>query len=136
MDSSDDEKPMIDVEGLHSIVRECLFKDEEIGSDGNPKCEAALVEGVVQSFGFHKGRVLAARDRIVAMLRCLDSKFEAGASFLEAPFDKNRNQWGEHRDVNELMCLGMAIGVVEYAAPKLMWPMLPGGMPYYVVKFD
>jgi hypothetical protein len=33
-----------------------------------------------------------------------------------------------------LFCLGMAIGKVECLMPRKMWTILPGGMPYYLVK--
>jgi hypothetical protein len=36
--------------------------------------------------------------------------------------------------MDELVCLGLAIGRIAFLMPREMWEMLPGGMPYIVVK--
>ena len=56
-----------------------------------------------------------------------------GWSFLQACVDKNGNHWGEHSNMEELFCLGIAIGKVESLLPRDMWKVLPGGVPYYVI---
>ena len=53
-----------------------------------------------------------------------------GWSFLALCMDKNGEIWGEHESVEELICLGIAIGMVGYSTPREMWSILPGGMPY------
>jgi hypothetical protein len=57
-----------------------------------------------------------------------------GATFLNACVDKNGTQWGEHRNIDQLLCLGIAIGKVSFPMPKEMWSMLPGGMPFVQYK--
>jgi hypothetical protein len=43
-------------------------------------------------------------------------------------------QWGEHSNIEELLCLGTAIGKVHFQFPRDMWSMFPGGMPYFSVS--
>ena len=38
--------------------------------------------------------------------------------------------------MEELFCLGIAIGRVECLIPREMWKILPGGVPYYVICQD
>jgi hypothetical protein len=48
--------------------------------------------------------------------------------------DKEDHQWTDfHQTMDELVCLGTAIGKLEYLMPREMWNVLPGGMPYIVV---
>jgi len=62
----------------------------------------------------------------------LSPKFSEGWSFLQMCEDKHGQQWtGEHRAMEELVVLGQAAGFVALLAPREMWPVLPGGMPYY-----
>jgi hypothetical protein len=36
--------------------------------------------------------------------------------------------------MDELVCLGLAIGKVEFQMTRDMWSILPGGVPYFSVK--
>jgi len=57
-----------------------------------------------------------------------------GWSFLDACNDRNGAQWTSlHRTMDQLVCLGHAIGAVSFCLPREMWKILPGGMPYFVV---
>ncbi len=53
-----------------------------------------------------------------------------GWTFLNLCNDKNGNQWGEHRNMEELVCLSIALNMGKYLMPKVLWGSLPGGMPY------
>ncbi len=112
------------------VTRECLFND---GEDMTDRVE---VQGVLNQFGFHPGRLEEHREEIVSMLEELPEKFreEAGGgwSFLQACVDKNGEQWtGLHRVMELLFVLGMGIGRVRYVLPRERWDQLPGKMPYY-----
>lgn len=49
--------------------------------------------------------------------------------------DKNRNQWTDtHSIMEELVCLGIAVGYVSYNLPKPMWSFIPGGVPYITIN--
>ncbi len=114
-----------------TILRDCLFKDGE--SQDNP----IFVEGLVSDFGFHPKRIESHKENIIDMLSQLPENFRidkgGGWSFLQACDDNNGNQWGEHRNMEALFVLGLAIQKVKLVTPKEMWPALPGGMPYYAI---
>lgn len=58
-----------------------------------------------------------------------------GMSFLEACNDRNGTLWtGNHRSMENLFLLGLALGEVVCLLPRTMWYILPGGMPYYMIK--
>lgn len=127
------------------IYRDCLFKDWELLAEDPTEADlpenAIITEGVQHKTGFHPTRVEHHRDEIVRMLQDLPLPFRlvegggGGWSFLQACDDKDGNQWtGLHQTVDQLFQLGMAIGAVQYALPREIWPALPGGMPYMIVK--
>ena len=119
---------MIDVRRISDIVRDCLFRE------GEDTSTAVLAEGIVRKFGFHPDRLKGHQSEIVAMLEQLPEEFHNdGWSFLNACIDRDGNQWGEQRDVEELFALGGALGIVKCQMPRDMWSMLPGGVPYYTI---
>ncbi len=100
--------------------------------------EVVEVEGLASRFLFHRGRLAERTADIVEMLGQLNENFhEAGGNgwtFLNACVDREGNRWGEHVDVELLVCLGIAIGQAEWIFPREMWYCLPGGLPYFRVK--
>lgn len=125
---------------VEDILKACLFHDDEIVEGELPE-NAILVEGVLSKFGLHKDRVEAHREEILSMLALLPDDFMAGKgggmSFLNACTDKHGHLWtGLHLIVDHLFVLGQAIGAVKCALPRLMWSMLPGSMPYYIIDLD
>jgi hypothetical protein len=95
-----------------------------------------VVEGVVRKFGFDKEKLDVHAQEIHNMLLQLPSEFIDGGgwSFLNACADKDGDQWtGDQAVVDQLVCLGIGIGKVEYCMPRELWSVLPGGVPYFVV---
>lgn len=131
--------PTLTATAVDTILTKCLFTEEEISSagEGRPPEGAVIVEGVMQKFGFHPGRVTENKEAIRLLLAELPSEFRAneggGWSFLNACMDKNDRQWGEHRNVEALLVLGLASGQAQYVLPRAMWAAFPGGMPYFSV---
>jgi hypothetical protein len=129
---------MISTERIDVIIRDSLFRDDEM-DNGRPKDGMEFIEarGVVNEFGFHKTRLESHRAEIQEMLAELPDQFHAGKgggwSFLNACMTRDDDQWGEQRDVDLLLCLGLGLGIVRYTLPREMWPVLPGGMPYFAV---
>ncbi len=117
---------------VDEIIRDCLYNDDEL-IDGNPPENAVIVEGITRTFGLHPGRLEGWRDAVKEMLRGLPDGFREGYSFLAAAFDKEGRHWAEHPTMEVLFVLGMGLELVESCAPRGMWQMLPGGMPYYKV---
>lgn len=126
---------MIDPQMVIEIMENCLFRDEELPTENREtwvRENGIIVTGVVNDFGFHRGRIRAAEPRIRAMIGELPATFDDGMSFLQMCVDKNGEQWtGLHTVMEALACLGEAVGCFKCLAPKEIWPMLPGGMPYY-----
>ena len=125
--------PILTAEHVHNVFMDCLFKD------GEDTSEHIVAEGIVQSVGLHPGRVEGHRQEIHDMLSELPDIFKSsgggGYSFLNACLDKNDNLWtGLHQTAEQLVQLGIAIGEVEYITPRVMWDVLPGKVPYFIVK--
>jgi len=122
-------------ENVHAILMNCLFNDEEV-KDGTP--EHLIGEGVMRKVGFHPGRLQSHKAEIEEMADQLPDEFKktggGGSSFLNACVTATGEQWGEHENVDELLCLGIAAEKIEYLMPRDQWHILPGGMPYFVVK--
>lgn len=121
-------------ERVHHTVMACLYPDEELPTDGSPPPGLVEVSGVVSRFGFDPARLEAQRASINEMLDELPESFAQGMSFLNACNTKTGELWGQHRDMDSLFCLGMAIGRVGLCFQRDLWSILPGGMPYYIVK--
>lgn len=98
-----------------------------------------VIEGIVAKYGFDKKQIENNKSDIEDMLSQLPKEFHKGTgggwSFLGACHNKDGEQWtGMHRSMEQLFCLGIAIGKVEYLLPREMWNVLPGGMPYLVIN--
>jgi len=117
-------------ENVSRIVSDCLFRTGEDTSN------AEMVQGFRHKFGFNPEKLEKNQSTIMGFLNQLADEFKDGGgwSFLQACMDKEGEQWGEHSNVDELICLGMAIEKVEFVFEKEMWVNLPGGMPYIVIK--
>jgi hypothetical protein len=127
---------MIDTKELRNILSDCLFKEDELVG-GRPKegLEWVPVQGIVQSFGFNKERLLSHKDDVRAMLNEMNPKFSEGLHFTQMPVDKDGNLWGEQRSAEELMCLGMALGWITLPLPRELWS-LTFGVPYVIIDFN
>lgn len=116
------------------VITDCLFKP------GEPTDPHVEVEGIMNSYWLHPERLEQHRAEIACMLRQLPDPFHQGKgggwSFLNACLDKDGHQWtGLHTVMEQLLVLGLGTGYAKYAiAEREMWPMLPGGVPYFVVE--
>ncbi|QPB09222.1 hypothetical protein PQB86_gp127 [Klebsiella phage Miami] len=116
---------------VNDLFCDCLAESEE-----DP--DVKVVVGIVGVFIFDPAKLIENKESIVSFLMELPEKFQeekgGGWSFLEACMDKEGNHWAEHPTIERLMGLGIAIDKVEYVLPREMWSVLPGGMPYFVIK--
>lgn len=120
-------------EKVRETFMKCLFKDDE------PTENHKIGEGVRTKVGFHPERLKEAEPIISELLDELPAEFKknggGGWSFLNLCQDKHGNQWSDsHKNVDELVALGNAIGKLTYLMPREMWSALPGGMPYLVIN--
>jgi len=124
-------------EQVDDIFCDCLFREDEI-VDGTPPENAILVDGLIAKYGFHPDRVARHKEEVRALLDQMPDVFHAhsggGMSFLNLCVAKDGHQWGEHRNMEQLVTLAIATGLGQYCMPREMWSMFPGGMPY--VTFD
>lgn len=131
---------MINVEEVKKILMDCLFKKEELNSESLPTEPWIASSGVVSQFGFNANRIEKHAGRIHEILKELPSEFQplsggggGGWTFLNACQDKEGVLWGQQRDVDELLTLGIAAGWAEIQMPRELWSSLPGGVPYFEV---
>lgn len=125
---------MISTEELEGLMAHCLFTEEEVAQGEDDS--AVKAEGIIGNFGFHPGRLDEVKEKVKGMLQQLSDTFKEGWSFLNMCMTKDGQQWGEHRNMEQLVVLGMACGYVKYCFPRSMWDVLPGGMPYIIIALD
>lgn len=124
---------MIDAKELETVFLDCFYRDEEI-TDGQVPADVVKVQGITTNFGFHPGRLAANTPAIRAFVNQLPAQFRDGWSFLQLCTDANGDLWtGEHRVCEQLMALAIGAGLMRYCAPREMWLMFPGGVPYVQV---
>lgn len=117
-------------ENVEEIFNECLLKQGE----DVPQC---LGKGVLTHAAFNSLRLEARRVEIKDMLLQLPDEFYqsrgGGHSFLQAYVTREGNQWGEHVNIDQLLSLGLAAGLVTFTLPREMWNRFHGGMPYFSI---
>jgi hypothetical protein len=121
-------------EAITMLMLKVLYNSEELKEE-IPK-GVVLVKGIVHDYGFHPERVKLHKPDIDALLSELPDQFfrnrGGGWSFLNACVDRHGEQWGEQRDAESLICLGIAIGSASWLLED-MADILPGGVPYLEV---
>lgn len=127
---------MLSSSNVEAIFKACLTTNTDRHSDFQ---QDIVVDGVCNKFAFDKAKIDENKQAIADMLYQLPEEFMEGIgdgySFLHGCYDRNKNMWtGDHFMMEKLFALGMACGKVECLLPRELWPALPGGMPYYVVK--
>lgn len=101
---------------------------------------AKIVNGVQICAWFNPERLENHRADILAMLDELPDEFHVGSgngwTFLNMCIDRNGVQWTDyHKVCDMLLCLGIAIGAVEYTIKQRdLWRMFPGEMPYITIN--
>lgn len=125
---------MINAKRIHEILTDCMFNDNYTDDS---KCIA--VQGITSVFGFKPEKIDEHKNEIYSFLEELPVSFwespigDDGYSFLQMPFDKNDQHWGEQINAQELLVLGLATGYAQYLFSKPIWKALPGGVPYVVL---
>lgn len=122
-------------QNVRDVVLDCLFDDDESTDD------AVMTDGIMNPWAFHPERLESHREDVRSMLMQLHPTFRqsegGGWSFLNGcMLGENENLiWGEQPTVDQLFVLGQALELGEYTPRQRdLWPVLPGGVPYYVVK--
>lgn len=127
-------------QGVYDLVMGVLYKPEELVNPGEAPPGAVIVQGARKHFGFHPERLKAKKEAIRALLNELPDDFMlkkgGGMSFLNLCLDRHGRHWGEHTNCDDLLCLGLAVGMVTFCLPREDWKAFPGGMPYIAVDTD
>lgn len=122
-------EPMqLTAKNVDAVFKDCLTNDNGI-----------VVKGVRIGARFNEAKVRQHEDDIFAMLMQLPEQFHrpggGGWSFLNMCIDRNGIQWADfHQTCDALICLGLAIGAVDFLfKQRELWQCFPGGMPYIVI---
>ena len=130
-------KPLIDSSRVEAIFLECMYRAEEL-KDGKPlEGEPVIVEGDTCTVELHPGRLTGYRKEVKEMLEGLPLEFRTtsgGWTFQNACNDRNGVQWTDfHQHIDQLFQLGIGLGLARCSLSRELWPILPGGVPYYSV---
>jgi len=119
-------------QNVHQVFLNCMFEE------GESTDNYILAEGLHLSVGFKPERLEDNADNITELLNSLPDSFKndgAGMTFLNMCNDNLGNQWTDrHQTMDELVCLGIAIGKLSYSSPRELWITFPGGMPFLSIK--
>lgn len=119
------------IANVESVLMDCLFKKDEYHSN------EVDAKGAKLHFGFNPERLEKHRADIESMLDQLPDGFKkhsgGGGHFPEAYKRNDGVHWGEHHHIDQLLCLGIAIGKARTQLPRDMWHWFPQGLPYFVI---
>lgn len=120
-------------ENVDKVFCDCLYGKSE--DHHKALSEGKLIEGVRLKVVFNPEKVENHRQDIKDMLAQLPLAFRkedgGGWSFLQMCNDEEGNQWtGVHKQMDALVCLGLAIDELRFCLPREMWKVFPDGMPY------
>jgi hypothetical protein len=128
-------------ERLDAVMTEVMLSEAEAES---PETVCIPGYGIIHHFAFKPERLEARAEDIHQMLLELGPSYrqvsddhpenKGGMSFLNMCMTESGVQWtGLHAQQEKLFALGCASGWAISPMPKIVWHMLPGGMPYFIV---
>lgn len=117
---------------VRRVYADC-YRDEHV------TVKVAKLEGWLVRHTLSDLRLYAHREEIIRMLLALPKGARVdergGASVLTLTFRDDETRWTDDpSDVEKLVALGLASGLVSFCAPRDKWPKLPGGMPYVRIE--
>lgn len=95
-----------------------------------------VVQSIMQQTAMVKTRLETHRDTIRAMIADLDDKFlvgsgDGGYTFLNLPFTKDGEQWGEQWQADLFFALAKGLDLAAFCIEdRETWTIMPGGLPY------
>lgn len=133
-------------DNLNEVLKYVMFKEDEVKMvNGKPvtTVEPVVVVGIVNSFGFHPGRLHERVRDVRTMLTELPRDFFVGGgggwTFLNLCMKADGTQWtGLHAQQEALACLAIGLGLGQWVPEdRQLWNATPprgAGVPY--VQFD
>lgn len=112
-----------------------IFEDCLAGNTQDDSKRIIVRNMITADFAFDADKLKEYEKEIRGLVDELPYTFRASAgggySFLMAYMDKDGHHWGEHKDMEQLIALGIGIGYMECLTEYPMAASMPGGMPYY-----
>jgi hypothetical protein len=107
--------------------------------EGSAPAHNVEVEGWLVRHTFSIMRLQRSRETIIRMLLSLHPGFRSdegqGGSVGAMVTRGDGNVWStDLTDIEKLVALGLASGLVTFCAPRDKWASLPGGLPYVRVE--
>lgn len=126
-------EPMrLTAENVERVFAECLATPEST--------KRTNAHGVVLRVEFDTNRIGVHSADILDLLSQLPRSFFAGEgdgwTFLNMCIDDTGRQWTDfHQTADKLVCLGLAMGVLEFTIKQReLWQCFPGKMPYITIR--
>jgi len=128
-------KLKLNVKNVQKTFLDCL-----LDNNYTDESKVIMVHAVTGCFGFDPEKIEKHSEDIHDMISQLHPNFDEknqGYTFMNLPFKgENNEQWGEQRNGDQLMALGLASGWMKLTLEdKRLWIVLPGGVPY-VYRLD
>jgi hypothetical protein len=120
---------------VRNVVNASMFAAEDV-INGVPVREPLTVKGLNVQLSFDPQRVTANKSQVRELVEQLSPAFrdQNGMSFMGLPVRSDGVQWGQYRNADELVCLGLATGdLVLIPADRADWKDLPGKLPYVAI---
>jgi len=107
--------------------------------EGSKALHRVTVEGWLLRHTFSIGQLQKSREEIIRMLLCLPAGLRAdvgqGGTIGLMVMRNDHSLWTKDMpDVEKLLALGLASGLMSFCAPRDRWPSLPDGFPYVRVE--
>jgi len=124
---------MSDTTNMSEIVRKAF--EDSLYKQGDNMDTAVSVEGLVHTYMFNPERLKEMRASISEVVAMLPERFHAGDTFLNLCKTQNDELWtGDQTVCEQLVVMAIGLGLMEYCFSREVWRMLPGGVPYIIVR--
>lgn len=126
---------MLNTAFIATLFKRLQFKEKEMPKDLDAraawaKIHAVIVQGVNATYGFSRIRLVNQRPTIEALLEQLPAALDTGCPYTELCYDRQGSQWTtRQRLLEQLVCLGLAIGALEFCEPREQWLTHPDQPP-------
>ncbi len=97
------------------------------------------IEGWLMRHTFSVPQLAKSREEIIRLLLAIHRGFrsdegQGGSVGMLTMRDDNVMWTGDMSDIEKLLSLGMAVGLVTFCVPREKWDRLPNGLPYVRIE--
>lgn len=120
-------------ENVWEVYNKCICKRDELNNIADE--ELVKVQGIINWYTFNRQALEQERKHILSLLSQVTYRIRHGMSIERVCYNKRQEIWtGSIQTIEALVCLGLAIGKVEYLLPRATWCLLKKKMPYVIMK--